>query len=71
MLTPSPKMSPSFTMTSPTLMPMRKRRRLASSIGWLATASARWMSTAQSTAANTEANSASTLSPAVLKIRPL
>ncbi len=25
MLTPSPKMSPSLTMTSPTLMPMRKR----------------------------------------------
>ena len=71
MLTPSPKMSPSLTMTSPTLMPMRKRSCRASSSGLLAMASCCWMSVAHWTASKTLANSASTLSPAVPAMRPL
>jgi hypothetical protein len=68
--TPSPKMSPFLTMTSPTLMPMRNSIRRASGSSSLAAAIFPWISMAQRTASTMLANSASTLSPAVLAIRP-
>ena len=70
MLTPSPRMSsPSMTM-SPTLMPMRRRRRRAS--GSLAPRSPMsvWMAIAVLTAATTEGNSMRKPSPMVLIKRP-
>jgi hypothetical protein len=68
--TPSPKISSSLTMTSPTLTPIRKRIRRPSGSLSLALSSAPWTSIAQRTASSTLTNSASTLSPAVFAIRP-
>ncbi len=69
-LTPSPiRLSPSTT-TSPRLMPMRNRMRLARasrrSVGRVAS----WISVAHRTASTGLANSAMTLSPALPKTRP-
>ena len=70
MLTPSPKMSPSLTMTSPTLMPIRNSMRRSGGSLAFSCGSASCDFTAQSTAATTLPNSARTLSPAVPVIRP-
>src|SRR5215472_15658536 len=58
MLTPSPKMSPSSMMMSPTLMPMRNSMRRATGRASLRAAISRCTSTAQRTASTTLANSA-------------
>src|SRR6516165_1546034 len=69
-LTPSPKMSPSSWMTSPRLMPIRKRIRSGSGRLTLRSAIPCWTTTAQRTASTTEANSIRMPSPVVLKMRP-
>src|SRR6516165_8278680 len=69
-LTPSPNMSPSSTITSPTLMPIRKRMRSASGVLALRSSIPFCTTTAQRTASTTEANSISMPSPVVLKMRP-
>ena len=63
MLTPSPKMSPSFTITSPTLMPMRNSMRRSSGIGVVGFGERTLNLDGACTASSTLANSASTLSP--------
>ena len=70
MLTPSPKMSPSCSTMSPTLMPILNSRRLSSPTSALRPAMPACTSTAQRTASTTLANSASNPSPVVLTIRP-
>ena len=69
-LTPSPNNSSPSTITSPTLMPMRKRIRRSSANSALRTLSSSWIEMAQRTASTALANSASTLSPPVLNTRP-
>ena len=56
-LTPSPKMSPSSMMMSPTLIPMRNSIRRSSGMAALRSAMARWISMAQRTASTALANS--------------
>ena len=69
-LTPSPmRLSPSTT-TSPRLMPMRNRMRLASGESAFCFSISNWISVAQRTASTGLANSAITLSPALPKTRP-
>src|SRR6516165_10563197 len=70
MLTPSPKMSPSSWMTSPRLMPMRKRMRSVSGRLALRSSIPCRITTAQRTASTTEANSIRMPSPVVSKMRP-
>ena len=61
-------MSPSLTMTSPRLMPMRSRMDSKFGSASFAWVMAFWISTAHETASRTLPNS--TLSPAALAIRP-
>ena len=69
-LTPSPKMSPSSTTMSPTLMPMRNSMRLSGGTPALRPVIARCTSTAQRNASTTLPNSTSNPSPVVLTRRP-
>jgi hypothetical protein len=62
-LTPSPKMSPSSTMTSPRLTPMRNLMRRSSGTSGSRSIIPRWTSAAQRTASTTLANSANKPSP--------
>jgi hypothetical protein len=70
-LTPSPKISPSSTATSPTLMPMRYSMRLSAGVGAFRWAIPACTSTAQRSASTTLPNSMSNPSPVVLTSRPL
>ncbi len=69
-LTPSPNRSSFLTMTSPTLMPMRNIVFRSSVSSALRLAISSWNEMAQRTASTVLPNSASTLSPPVLKTRP-
>src|SRR5260370_140313 len=69
-LTPSPKISPSSTTTSPTLMPTRNSIRRSGGSGALVLAKAVCISAAQRRASTTLANSTSNPSPVVLTRRP-
>ena len=69
-LTPSPKISPPSTMTSPRLTPTRQRIRRSSGKSGSRSSMPRCTSAAQRTASTTEKNSASRPSPVVLTIRP-
>ena len=70
-LTPSPKMSPSSTITSPRLMPIRNWIQRAGDTSALRRAIRRWISAAHSTASATLWNSTSMPSPVVLMMLPL
>ena len=70
MLTPSPSRSPSRSTTSPMVMPMRKLIWRLAGYAMLRVRRLSWMSIAQRTASTALGNSASTASPAVLKMRP-
>jgi hypothetical protein len=69
-LTPSPRMSPASTMTSPKLTPTRKTICSASGRSSLTSCSRVWISTALRVASTLLGNSATTLSPAEPKMRP-
>jgi hypothetical protein len=69
-LTPSPKMSPSSTMTSPILMPMRNSMRWSGGRGALLAAKTACTSAEQRSASTMLANSTRSPSPVVLTIRP-
>jgi hypothetical protein len=70
-LTPSPKMSPSSTTISPTLMPMRNSMRLSAGTVAFRSAMPACISVAQRSASTTLPNSTSSPSPVVLTSRPL
>ena len=69
-LTPSPKMSSSSTMTSPRLIPTRNSIRCSAGAAALRSTIPRCTSTAQRTASTTLANSAKKPSPVFFTIRP-
>ena len=69
-LTPSPWMSSPVTITSPTLMPIRKTMRRPCGTSAFRAAISPWISTAHSTASTTLGNSTSRPSPISLTMRP-
>ena len=69
-LTPSPKISLSSMMMSPTWMPMRNSIRCSGGTAVFCSAMPRWISTAQRAASTALANSTSMPSPVVLTMRP-
>lgn len=69
-LTTSPKTSPPLTITSPTLMPIRKSILSSSGTPRLLRATSSWIARAQPRAATVEGNSKSMASPTVLTVRP-
>jgi hypothetical protein len=71
MLTPSPWMSPSSTITSPRLTPTRKPIRWCPGVAAFRSLMPRWIAAAQATASTTLGNSARMPSPVDLTIRPL
>ncbi len=68
--TPSPKMSASSMMTSPTLMPIRNSRRRSCGKERLRSRMPVWTSSAQRVASTTLPNSIRRPSPVVLTMRP-